>query len=259
MKEPKKIEIGQLSTVDKALDVLEYLRDKGEPTRLSEISSNLDIPKSNVHRIVTTFSKRGYVYQNPDTLKYSLGVSAWILGRSIEGLDATIEYLQPFLKEIGDRVEETVYIAALRQEKVVYLTTYTQPSIPGWVLKGTTMMPLHSTAAGKVFLAAKPKEYVENYIKQGLARYTEYTITDPEELRAEIELTRERGYALELEETQNGLSAIDIPINIFLEEIFSLGFFLPASKARTDLSAEISILMQTKKAILASLNHMRSE
>ena len=252
-------DVGRLSSVERALDVLEYLRDRGEPIRLSEISSVLGMPKSNVHRILATYTKRGYVYQNPETLWYSLGIASWILGRSIVGFDALIELLEPFLKALGDRVGETVYLAAMRQGKIVYLITYMQPSVPGWVLQGTTEMPIHSTSAGKALMAAKPEADIDAYLIKGLPKYTDYTITDPDVFRKELELTRQRGYALEIEETQMGLCAIDTLINVFLGENISMGFFLPVSTARGDLSGAVTELLETKAIIQSSLERMRPQ
>jgi DNA-binding IclR family transcriptional regulator len=73
--------------------------------------------------------------------------------------------------------------------------------------------PLHCTAAGKVLAAYLPDKELDRLLAQGLARYTPQTITDPDELRMELERVRENGYALALEELEAGLNVVSAPVS----------------------------------------------
>ena len=72
--------------------------------------------------------------------------------------------------------------------------------------------PPHCTGTGKAILALLPEDVVEQIIAGGLERFTANTITDPDALRAELALVRERGYALDLEERQYGIRCVAAPI-----------------------------------------------
>jgi DNA-binding IclR family transcriptional regulator len=71
-------------------------------------------------------------------------------------------------------------------------------------------VPLHATSTGKAFLAALPGEELDALLRAPLERFTATTITDPGDLRTELEAVRERGYAVsrgELEPALWGVSA----------------------------------------------------
>ena len=70
-----------LKTVDRALDVVEYLSRVGEPARLTDISRAVRLPKSQVHRILVTLANRKFIQQDPSTLRYYLGINTWLVGQ----------------------------------------------------------------------------------------------------------------------------------------------------------------------------------
>jgi DNA-binding IclR family transcriptional regulator len=72
--------------------------------------------------------------------------------------------------------------------------------------------PLHTTSGGKCYLAFQSPGWVERYIAAGLPAWTKATITSPQELLREFALTRERGYALNMEETSAGVGAMAVPL-----------------------------------------------
>lgn len=244
----------QLSTVNNALDVLEFMSSKEGPVRLSDISKSLDLPKSNVHRLLHTLTNRGYVKQDSETLMYSLSTSSWLLGRSLEGFNLFIEVMGSFLTGFSEKINETTFLSTLQQKSVRYLFTKSRPNPLGIVLQEGSHVPVHSTASGKALLTHQSEEYIDHLIKDGLEKYTEYTIVERDSLLKEIDLTRRHGYALELEETHIGMSAIATTLTTQFGDIVAMGIFLPISRSKiNNLEYLIQELLTLKNEVLIQI------
>lgn len=70
--------------VDHAIDVIEYLFSVKQEASIREISVATGMSNSSVHRQLLTLKERGYVYQNPETLKYWLGMRFYALGNLVK-------------------------------------------------------------------------------------------------------------------------------------------------------------------------------
>src|SRR5262249_61085236 len=73
------------------------------------------------------------------------------------------------------------------------------------------LVPCHCTATGKALLSWR-EAWRESVLERPLERFTEHTVTDPKTLRAEAEAIRERGYALEACEDQDGIHPLASPV-----------------------------------------------
>ena len=92
-----------VQSVDRALSILEVLSDQETGLGLSEISNQIDLHKSTVHRLLGTLMIRGYVEQDPHTNRYSLTMKLFELGnKKIEKLDV-LTLAKPYLRELADK------------------------------------------------------------------------------------------------------------------------------------------------------------
>jgi DNA-binding IclR family transcriptional regulator len=113
---------------------------------------------------------------------------------------------------LADAVEELTYLAYRVGDEVLNVEQVPGPHLVqsvGWQGRRT---PLHSTSAGKIFLAHMPEKELERVLAEGLSGTTSRTITDPADLRYELETVREQGYATAYEELEEGTNAIAVPI-----------------------------------------------
>jgi DNA-binding IclR family transcriptional regulator len=107
--------------------------------------------------------------------------------------------------------------------------------------------PLHAGSSSKSFLAFLPVEEQERYLNERvLTPLTETTITDPEQLRRELAMVRERGYAVSLQERQAGAASIAAPIlDRDGRPIAAISICGPVERFRDQLDAVPPILLQT--------------
>lgn len=187
--------------------------DHEHPERgVTELAHHLDLPKATVHRILYTLELDGLVQQNLKNGKYCLGVKLAKLGLlALERIDLRQEAL-PFMGRLVTDYQETVDLAVFDEGQMFYLEVLESPQPVKISAKAGRHLPAHCTASGKAYLAYASEEDLESVLSLGLEPCTPNTICDPEILRDELRLVRERGYAVSEEEYELGISAVAAPV-----------------------------------------------
>jgi len=200
-------------TLFKALQVLDCFTATTPELGVTEISERLGLYKSNVHNIMDTFVKAGYIKKNPDNGKYRLTLKVLQLGHVVSSNISFRKTVQPHMQELADATGETIFLAIPGEDaEVVYLDS----SSPRNLMTVKSVMgikaPLYCTGIGKAMLAYLPREVVDTVIGRGLASITDNTITDPDTLLDELNTIRLRGYAIDNMEHQFGIKCVGMPI-----------------------------------------------
>ncbi len=202
----------KVKSLQKALDVLNCFALK-QPLGVTEISERLGLYKSNVHNILMTFVAMGYLVQNPETGKFSLGTQIMILSRSFQENSNITRIALPRMREIANQVQELVYLAIPREEDMLYLEAIS-PEGQKPALKFVTgeCSKMYATSVGKAVLAAMSAEERKKHIPEILSPFTECTITDHKKLEEEIQRTAKRGYAVDNMEIMYGIKCVGVAI-----------------------------------------------
>ncbi len=203
--------VAAVQSVDRALSVLEILATHGE-AGVTEVAAELGVHKSTAFRLVAVLESRGFVEQLADRGKYRLGFGVVRLaGAAAAQLDIA-QQGRRICEELAADLEETVNIAILDSDRAVNVSQVRGPaalSTHNWVGQGT---PLHATSSGKVLLAHAPEAVRKAALSRELQRFTPATITDPEELRQDLDGIVEQGWGSTVEEYEVGLSAVAAPV-----------------------------------------------
>lgn len=206
---PQKI----IQSVERALNILEYIAENGNKAGLTEISKGLGLSKSTVHGLIATLEQMGYIQQHSDSGKYSLGLKLFQLGMVVYNSMDLRTIALPHLHVLADKYKETVHLAVLSEGEVVYIEKVDSPRSIRIVSRIGGRNPAHCTGVGKVLLAALPEEALDRLLAKGtLHRYTNNTITNPLELKKHLQEVREKGVAFDLEEFERGLRCVAAPI-----------------------------------------------
>ncbi|RCG32576.1 IclR family transcriptional regulator [Sphaerisporangium album] len=197
-----------VQSVDRALDVLEALADRGGEAGLSEIAARTGLPYGTIHRLLQALLSRGYVRQESDR-RYALGSALVRLGGAAERMVAV--WAQPYLEKMVALSGETANLAIMEGDFVVYVAQAASPRrLRMFAEVGRRVLP-HSTAVGKVLLADRP-DAAAVLARTGLPRRTEHTVTTVEAMLAELDAVRERGYAVDLGEEELGVHCLAVPV-----------------------------------------------
>lgn len=202
----------KVKSLYKALKVLECFTVSKPELGITEISEQLGLYKSNVHNIADTFVKAGYLEKNTENDKYRLGFKILELSHIISANISLRHIVLPHMRELADITNETIYLAVPREGEVIYLDSCS----PKHQLSTRAMLgikaPLYCTGIGKAMLAFLPEEVLTVVVSSGLARHTDKTITDLQQLKEELSDIRTRGYAIDNMEHEFGIKCVGMPI-----------------------------------------------
>lgn len=199
--------------VDKALEILGLLRMEGRDMSLAEIAKATGWHKSSVQRVLTTLSYHKFLQRDEATKRYSLGIALADYGRiALNNLDIR-QIAKPLLQHLVDYSGETAVLAILNDTKMVMIDKK-EPlnQIRASPFIGTRF-PATATSNGKALLAWLPEDRVNEILQiEGLPSATKKSITKPGVYRTELAAVRERGYAIDVEEFQEGVSGVSAPV-----------------------------------------------
>lgn len=202
------------NSIEKALEILLAFTPYNQDLGTGEISQKLGLHKATASRILRTLAVKGFLQQDPETKKFTLGPAASDIGRAYNnGLSSNLVQLaKPYIDDLRSALEETVVLEILSGKSTVMAYVAEGPQrvrIAGTVGDG---LPVHAAAGAKAILAFSPPDMVEGFIPGKLPQLTPNTITDPGAYELELQKIRRRGYSLDKEEIDIGINAVGVPI-----------------------------------------------
>ena len=202
----------KVQALDRAFAVLDLLGESGTPLGLAQVATSLQLHKSTAHRFLMVLEKHRMVERTAGG-KFRLGLKLFDLGnRAIEQYDLR-ERAQPHLRRLVAETEETAHLCILEGTHVIYIDKIEPARSVRMITRIGASNPVHCTSVGKAILAFLPEERITDILgRLRFERYTSNTISTVEALRAEIEKTRRRGYAVDDEEFEEGLRCIAVPV-----------------------------------------------
>lgn len=202
-----------IQSVVRAISILDCFSGDNRQLGISEISDEMQLSKSTIYGLVNTLAAYGYLEQNKENKKYRLGIKLFELGNIVQRrLDLRNE-AKSYCESLGNKYRFTVHLAALYDEKVIYIDKVDSPDAVVVYSRIGRSAPIHCTGVGKAILAFMPESFVESYLlNEELIRYTPNTITSKDSLLKELENVRHKGYSEEKEEIEFGLRCVAAPI-----------------------------------------------
>jgi DNA-binding IclR family transcriptional regulator len=200
-------------SVIKAFEVLKLIASNKEGMGISEIARELGMAKSTVHGMSSALEELGAVRRDPVTKRYTLGFTLFELGKTAYSQIELKDLARPFLEELMERTQTSVFLGVLNWDHVTILDV----AEPRTELKitspiGTTISIL-AGAVGKVFLAMMEEDQALKIIRsKGLSKYTDNSITEVSRYVEEMRAVKAQGVATDDEEYILGVRAAAAPI-----------------------------------------------
>jgi IclR family acetate operon transcriptional repressor len=245
----------------KALNILAVLAEEEPPYTLTQLSRQLQLHVSTVHRLLVNLVRHGFVEEDPVSGGYQLSYRVLRMGlRVLDRLDFR-RVAQPLLRDLNLRTKETVHLAILQDGRAISIEKFDSPQPVGLDARLGGVMPLHCTGVGKVLLAFQSEDLLNQIVQSpGLTRRTARTITNPAQLRKELEMIRQQGYAVDQEEAVDGLRCVAGPvINHAGQIVAAFSVAGPATRLTPARIREIAHLVrETSQEISYRLGHRRS-
>lgn len=242
-------------TVAKAVVVLNELAEG--PRTLSALAKAVGVHSSTAMRMVQPLLEAGLITRGGDG-SYRLGLRLAELGQQvIDNLDLRAPARKHLLR-LADSTGATIHLAQLIDGAIVYVDKIeSNAGVRTWSRIGR-QVPLHTSAVSKAILAGlDPAERDQLTARCDFQRYTEATITTPEEFLAELARTGERGYATDFGEFEPlvhcvGVSIPDVSSRVEAAISVTTIQAEPDHRALRQLVGELSAVAS---AIAADLGH----
>lgn len=212
---PPTAQVAGTAAFSKFMHVLQLVADTATPLTIAELCKLSGYPRPTVYRTVAALLAERLLAQHPHTGKLTLGprliqLASRSWGRSELRLAAVED-----LKKLRDLTGETVHLAVPNGPHMVFIEKLESPSAVQMDSRIGTNVSLHSTSVGKAYLAMlddAARQAVFDLIPQPFPRYMPNTVKDIEALRLQLDLVRQRGWAVDDEENEAGIYCFGAPI-----------------------------------------------
>jgi IclR family transcriptional regulator, pca regulon regulatory protein len=216
-KPPKPAAAGFSQSLERGLLILSSFSENRPVLGISDLGRAVGLNRSTTYRYVATLAKLGYLQQDPDSRKYSLGPRVVDLGfAAINSMEIT-RVAGPFLQALSDETGYTVSMAVLDGPDIVYVDRRRSGRAGtfamGLHLHVGSRLPAYCTSMGKVLLAHQEPAALRDLVdRTDLARRGPKTITAREQLMVALNRVRRTGFALNDEELAPGLRSLSAPV-----------------------------------------------
>lgn len=245
-----------LSSLNNALKILDLLNEKPQ-LGTAEISRELDIGKTSVFKMLYTLEKNNYVTKGENS-KYNLSIKFANFGNKVLDRIDLVSVVKPYLKELTKKYKETTHMAILSQDfNTIFLYKETSNSTFQMASNIGVKLPAYNTATGKVLLADLSETTLEEFFeKVELKKFTEKTITDKEKLKKELKQIRAKGFAVDNEESEEGLMCFAAPIkDIKNDTAAAISISGPAFRMKENKKELIKSIIKVSKEISSQIGY----
>lgn len=198
-----------IASVDNVLRLLLLLREQSR-IRLLDASAYLGVAHSTAHRLLAMLAYHGFVRQEPGQRTYVAGPALVEVGLAVVRSMDLRSLARPMLQELADTFDETVHLSHLEGTLVRYLDAIESAKALRVASRTGTTLFATCTASGKAMLAQLTDHEVDELFPpdEDLPVSTERSITARAQLIAELAGVRERGYAINDQESEQGVVSV---------------------------------------------------
>jgi DNA-binding IclR family transcriptional regulator len=195
---------------------------------LTDLATRADISLPTAHRLVGELVSWGALEKDAQG-RYAVGLRLWEVGQNA-GRQLR-DTARPHLQDLYSLTQETTHIAIREGHEALYIDRlYSTKRVPRASRVGGRL-PLHATAVGKVLLAFDEDWVREAYLHRPLEQSTTRTHVNPVRLAEELQLVRDQGHAVTLEEMRPGSCSIAVPVRLPGGGIAGLGLVLLSTQS----------------------------
>jgi len=216
------------SVTARALAVLAAFESTTGPLTVARIAQRSRLPLSTTYRLVHELEAWGGVDRLDDGT-YQVGMRIWELGQ-LAGRRLR-DTAHPFLQDLFDLTHENVHLSVREGTQVLYIDKlYGSRKVP-IVSRVGGRLPLHTTAVGRVLLAAEPQWFIDAYVERELEAPTERTLIDPEGLKGAISDVAAHGFSITVNQVRVGSCSIAMPVVVDGHCVAALGVVIEATRS----------------------------
>lgn len=233
--------------IARAATILRALEDQPAGLSMSALAKATALPRTTVHRLVTSLITQQMLLQDSDGIKLGPALARLAASAHID----IIALAQPAMATLGRRTRETVDLCVWRGSHTVLVSQFVSDQELRVASPVSTAFPSHCAAHGKALLAQQSDEALEVLLPQLNEVRTSNTLQTRQPLLAEIALIRQQGYAIDREEHARGVCGISVALQTGVGERYALAIAAPALRFDEQFAHLLASLLQAKVEIEA--------
>jgi DNA-binding IclR family transcriptional regulator len=196
----------------RALELIEHVAAAPEPVGLSELARQLGMPKSSAHALARTLDDEGFL-ERDDKGAYRIGPRLLRLMLQLGHRFELPAVARPIMHDLVHELQETAILGVRQDTSILYVEQIEAPQYIRYAAPMGEPRPLYASSIGKVHLAAMPVEQARTLLRHSrLERLTPQTKVGINAIMTELSTVRMQGYAVNVEETVSGVSAVAVPV-----------------------------------------------
>jgi IclR family pca regulon transcriptional regulator len=200
-----------IQSLERGLSVIRAFDAEHPKLSLSEVAASTGLSRAAARRFLHTLVNLGYM--RTEGSQFALRPKILELGYAYLSSLTLPEVAMPHLEQLVEQVRESSSVSELDGDDVVYIARVPTRRIMTVAISVGTRFPAYATSMGRVMLAGRPDEWLDEYLESApLRALTSHTIAEPSSLRAELRKIREQGWALVDQELEEGLRSVAAPI-----------------------------------------------
>jgi DNA-binding IclR family transcriptional regulator len=228
------------NTLVKGLALLEALAHSERALGVTELARQLDLGKSNVHRLLQALTELGYVRRHEASGTYQASIRLWELGSAVLAHMDLRAIAAPYMEALLERTRETVHLSVLDGDEVVYVHKLDSPEPVRAYSQIGGRAPAYCVATGKALLAWQGAAVLESLAGR-LRRHSSKTIDDRGAFIGEMERVGHLGYAVNRGEWRESVCGVAAPIRDPSGHVIAaIGLSGPAERLRPSMFKTLS-------------------
>ncbi len=245
------------STLEKGLAIVQLVAERGEATA-GQVVEVFGISRSAAYRLLDRLRAGGYLQEGVTPGCYRLGPRMVVIGLAALNQMDLMHVAPPLLGPLALAAGETVNMAVPQGDEMVYVYQQDGPGAVKVTAHLGTRRPMNCSSLGKAVLAFLPEaEREQRLATMQYVRLTPRSLVTADALRTELELTRERGYAVDDIEVEDGVSCVGAPILDFRgRPVAAISVAGPAERMPGKRASVVPLLLQTATTVSNRLGFM---
>lgn len=218
-----------IQSLDRALSILETLAGDDGAT-LTELAERAGQATTTTYRVLSTFQGHGIVDFDKEGQIWKVGPGAFRIGSVFLNRTSILAATRPIMQRLMRETGETANLGVECDDKVMFISQMETPQTIRAFFPPGTLSAMHGSGIGKVLLAYSAPERAKAILqRQGMARFTDHTITDVTKMMEQLQQIREQGFGVDDEEATLGMRCVAAPvINAYGEPVAGLSVSGPA-------------------------------
>lgn len=240
-----------VKSLDRGLDILEYVAGCSDPPSFSQLMASLGIPRSSLFHLLTNLLSRNFLARDPKTDRYRLGAEVVEIARKVQRPSLS-DRITPILHQLSAEVSETCGFYVQVEDSVEVVASAISTQALSYTMKVGAHAPLYAVSAGKIVLSDLRTEELTQYLARvTFASVTPQTIRSKNRLKNEIQKVKGTGFAYSRDEFTLGISAIATAVRREAKFYGAINLAVPTARFTPDRDAVFQEALRRTARIIA--------